>query len=137
MTTQAVVTNRSRLLRDALRGNAIFSAIGGVAFIVDAKLLAALFGLEQAGYLVAIGVGLLIFAGDLAYLSSRQPIKRSLAYAVVGADVLWVAGSVVLLVAHLLPFTAAGMWIVAALADIVAVFAVLQYIGLRRMAKVG
>jgi hypothetical protein len=47
-------------------------------------------------------------------------------------DVAWVAGSVIILVLDLVPFTVAGRWTIILLAEAVAVFAILQYISLRR-----
>ena len=50
-------------------------------------------------------------------------------------DVVWVVGSAVLLVTKALPFTPVGVWAVAIVADIVAIFAIVQYLGLRRMSR--
>lgn len=49
----------------------------------------------------------------------------------------WVAGSAALVFGDWLPLTTAGIWIIVVLADIVAVFAVLQFIGIRRLARKG
>jgi hypothetical protein len=48
------------------------------------------------------------------------------------ADVAWVLASVVVVVSGWAPLTAAGVWAIMIVADIVAVFAVAQYVGLRR-----
>ena len=48
-------------------------------------------------------------------------------------DVLWVLGSVALIFSNQIPLTVAGKWAVALVADVVALFAVLQYVGVRRM----
>jgi hypothetical protein len=48
-------------------------------------------------------------------------------------DALWVSGSVIILFTDLVPLTTVGYWAVAIVADIVAVLAILQYIGLRRL----
>jgi hypothetical protein len=59
-------------------------------------------------------------------------INTNLVWAVIIADVAWVAGSVVLLLSGWVPLTTAGKWLVALLADAVGILAVIQYIGLRR-----
>jgi hypothetical protein len=48
-------------------------------------------------------------------------------------DILWVVGSILLLIADPLTLSNEGKWIVLILADAVGVFAVLEYFGLRRM----
>ena len=50
------------------------------------------------------------------------------------ADVIWVLASMVIVLDGLVPLTTAGFWGVLIIADVVAVFAVLKYIGLRRLA---
>lgn len=69
----------------------------------------------------------------LALASRRSPINRRLAWAAVVLDALWVLSSVVLIFSNQIPLTVAGKWAVALVADVVALFAVLQYVGIRRM----
>ena len=54
------------------------------------------------------------------------------AWEVIALDVLWVLGSVLLIFTDLVPLSIGGKWTVALIADIVALFAILQYVGLRR-----
>ncbi len=54
--------------------------------------------------------------------------------AVIVLDVAWVAGSALILLFDLVPLTTAGRWTIALLAEVVALFAILQTIGLRRAA---
>jgi hypothetical protein len=48
-------------------------------------------------------------------------------------DIAWVTGSILLLASGLVPLSTARKWSIAILADIVALFALLQFIGLRRV----
>jgi hypothetical protein len=51
------------------------------------------------------------------------------------ADLAWVIASAGLIFANLVDFTTAGKWAIAILADVVLVFAIVQFVGLRRLAK--
>jgi len=118
-----------RLLRYSLRGNAAFSTVCGITGLLAANSLGAALGIPPV-QLTSLGVQLLIFAAALVWLSSRPVIRPGLAMAVVVADALWVVGTVPVLVSGLL--TPAGNWTAFAVANVVALFAVLQLLGIRR-----
>jgi len=71
----------------------------------------------------------------LFFLAAQQRINPKLALAVILLDVIWVIDSIVLLLSGRLPVTTTGIWIIAILALIVAGFAEVQYLGLRRMRR--
>ena len=127
-------TDPARWLRLSLRANAIFSAVSGSGMLFAASAIAGLLGIEQTLLVRITGVNLLGFAALLVWLASREVIKPSLAMAVVVADLLWVAGSAALLPAGV--FSTTGNWLVAGVADVVLLFAILQYVGIRRMRAV-
>ncbi|MFQ5695930.1 MAG: hypothetical protein ACE5HB_08070, partial [Terriglobia bacterium] len=52
---------------------------------------------------------------------------------IIALDVLWVAGSFGLLASPPPEMTTGGKWAIGMVADVVGVFAILQFIGLRRM----
>ena len=120
-----------RLLRLSLRGNAAFSTLCGLTSLLAAGSLAAALGIPEPALLTSLGLQLLVFAGLLALLASRPAIRPGLALAVVAADVLWVIGTGPVLVAGIL--TPLGSWTAFAVANVIALFAVLQYLGIRRM----
>lgn len=120
-----------RLLRSSLRGNAAFSTLCGLTSLLAATALAPALGVPEPMMLTSLGVQLLVFATLLVWLASRPAIRPALALAVVAADVLWVVGTVPLLVAGVL--TPLGSWTAFAIANVVALFAALQYLGVRRM----
>lgn len=122
--------NDDRFLRLALRGNATFSTLTGVASIFFAGSLASWMGVPAPALLVALGVGLVGFASFLFWFASRPEVATSLAWGVVGADLAWVAGTVPLVLADVL--TGPGDWLAIAIAEGVLLFAVLQAIGIRR-----
>lgn len=130
--TMPTVSNASNLLSQSIRGNSIFSAISGITSLVAAQPLAELLGIPNPQILTALGVGLILYAIFLFSQSRQAPVRRWVALLAIEGDIAWVIGSVVLLFTNWVPFTTAGWWTVAIIADIVAVFAVLQIVGLRR-----
>jgi hypothetical protein len=122
--------NDDRFLRLALRGNATFSTLTGVASIFFAGSLATWMGVPAPALLVALGVGLVGFASFLFWLAARPEVAPSLAWAVVGADLAWVAATVPLVLSDAL--TRPGDGLALGIAEIVIIFAVLQAVGLRR-----
>ena len=76
--------------------------------------------------MLALGAGLLLFAAGLLRQILRRPLKRSEASLTIIMDDVWVIASILLLV--LVPhwFSAAGQWLIGALA-------VAQWSGLRRL----
>lgn len=127
------IADRSLLLRRSLQANAALTGLMGLALLVAAGPLATLTGLP-AMMLWPDGAVLLAYAAWLGYQSTRPTIGRGVALTAIVLDVLWVVGSMILLFGGLLPLTAAGWWIVLVQALIAADFAILQYIGLRRLA---
>jgi len=131
MTTQTIPNDS--LLRRALLGNTLFSGLSGVIAAVAAGPLAAFLGLSSPIILIILGLGLIGYAVGLYRMATRQPISRNDALFAVVADTVWVVASLVLLLIGWPPFTTAGRWLVVIIADIVAVFAIVQFIGLRRL----
>jgi hypothetical protein len=123
---------RVTFLGRVLQANGIFSGLSGLALIVDAGPIATFLGINAPWVLAAIGVGLVIYAIDLFWIASREPIDARFATGAIVMDGLWVLGSILLLVTDWVPFTDAGKWTVGIVADLVATFAILQFIGLRR-----
>jgi hypothetical protein len=63
----------------------------------------------------------------------RQQVKTSDAWIVVLLDLAWVLGSYVLI--FVVPFSIEGKWVVGVVAELVSVFALLQFIDIRRIQK--
>jgi len=130
-----------RLLRRTLWGNAVFSVISGavlVAFATPFALLAteapvSVMGLDLALVFELLGLGVVAFGAICAWAASRETLPRSWAQVIFAADIAWVVGSALLL---MLPaaWTTAGIAGIAVVALIVADLAVLEYLGLRRLA---
>lgn len=131
----------SLFLRRTLYGNSAFSVLSGILLIVAAGPIATLLGLENAPILGMsaatvlriVGVGTVLFAAGMFRFVSQPTLNRRFVMTVFVLDAGWVIASVLLLVTGVLPLSAAGSWAVLVVADIAAVFAVLEFIGLRRM----
>lgn len=126
-----MTTDRSRLLRYSLRANAAFSFASGASFALAAAPLAAATGVPQAGQLRSIGLNLVVFAALLVWLSVRRTLRPGLVIAVIAADLAWVAATPPVVLAGVL--SPLGNWAAAAVAEVVLLFAILQYAGLRRL----
>ncbi|WP_062437290.1 hypothetical protein [Herbidospora daliensis] len=123
------VTHRPDFLRLALLGDAVVTGGNGLAYLLFAAPLGSLLG-PEAGLLRGIGAFLVVYALAVGLLSTRRPISRPATLAVITLNLLWSLGSVAAVVAW--SFTTVGaLWAVAQ-AVVVAAFAALQVIGLRR-----
>jgi len=128
-------TNNSSLLKNALLGNSAFSLISGLAFALFSKAIANFLGLSASWIILALGVGLILYGFQIYSAARANPINTNVANFAVYADGTWVLGSAVLIFANLVDFTTVGKWAIAIVADIVLVFAILQYVGLRRLSN--
>ena len=132
-TSNATSNDRQRWLRNSLLGNAVFSTLSGLTFVLAGGAVANFIGLEQVALVRAAGIGLLGFAGYVAFVATRSEIDRKAAFAIVIGDLSWVAGTVPVVMLDIL--SANGMIAAVVVADIVLLFAVLQYFGIRRVRR--
>ena len=126
------ISSSSPLLRRALLVDATASGTMGLAFASASRSLAGLLGFPAAA-LFWVGFFLVAFAGFLIWLARRPRMPRLLVVAVVVGNVLWVAGSLALLPAGLVDLTGLGVAVVLGQAAAVAVFAAVEYGGLRQL----
>ena len=127
-------TNES-FLRRSLFANALFTTVSGLALVFASGTLAHLIGAVGSTELIVAGVVLLLYAIDLARTALGTPLPRGRIYYFIILDLLWVIGSAVVLWGVSMPFTAVGRWIIVLIADAVGLFAIFQYVGLRRLSR--
>ena len=121
------------LLKKALTGNAVFSVVSGMAILLANRWLVKFLGLPDNVSLAILGISLLVYAA-LLWLNARRPkIKITDAWIAVIMDAVWVVGSYALIV--VVPFSVGGKWVVALVAELVLVFAILQWLGIRKIRK--
>ena len=124
---------RACFLRRALMGNALFSILSGLIILFAQGWVLRILGLSNKISLLALGVALIVFAATLVINARRQTVKTSDAWLAVWMDLAWVIGSYVLIFVG--PFSTEGKWVVGLVAELVFVFAVLQFLGIRRIQK--
>ncbi|WP_448641853.1 hypothetical protein [Geodermatophilus sp. URMC 63] len=131
MTTTVGTRRPLDLLRLALRLDAVVTGANGLAYLAAAPLLAGLLGVPP-GTLRGLGAFLVVFAAGVALVAARPRVPAGAVEAVVGANLLWAAGSVAAVATDRFDLTAVGTAWVLLQAAVVASFAVLQAAGLRR-----
>jgi len=117
---------KSLSLKAALRANGVFSIMCAVDLLLFSTPIAKAMGAVAPWILQVMGVGLVIWALSLAWVSSRPVINQTLVKAIVIADLGWVLGSAVLLVELPGVFSVLGSMVLVVVALIVLVIAVLQ-----------
>ncbi|MFI0349390.1 hypothetical protein [Actinomadura sp. 9N407] len=137
MTTTRLVTSGLfadglRLLRLSLRLDAVVTGANGLAYLALAGPLEDLLGLN-AGAGRAIGAFLLVYAVAVWLISMPARPHRLAALAVVEANVLWTVLSIVTLIAGWLSLDSIGIVWTVMQALVVAGFAGVQYVALRRI----
>jgi hypothetical protein len=121
------------LLKRALIGNAMFSGLSGAAILLANRWLVKFLGLPDKVSLAILGVGLIVYAAVLWFNARRPKIRITHAWVAVVMDAVWVLGSYTLI--WVVPFSLAGKWVVALVAELVLAFAVWQWLGIRRIRK--
>ncbi|MBQ0891732.1 hypothetical protein KBX37_01205 [Micromonospora sp. U56] len=124
-------TDDAKLLRFALKQDAIGSGANGIVYLAAAAIFGEMFGLPAA-FLYPVGAFLVAFAAALLFLASKPRVSRPAVAVVIAVNTAWVVASVELLIAGWFPLTGLGTALVIAQAVVVAGFTALQLAGLRR-----
>ena len=124
----------SRLLRRALAVNAWTTAANGFAFLVAGHVLGPIFGLAPI-ILWGLGAGFLGFAAHAGAIARKETISRAEALYFTIADAVYVVASVAVLLGFPHLMSGLGRLYFAAAADLVALFAIAEYAGLRRLTR--
>jgi hypothetical protein len=131
MTTTVSTRRPLDLLRLALRLDVVVTGANGLAYLAAAPPLSDLLGVPP-GALRGLGAFLVAFAAAVALVAARRRVPVGAVEVVVGANLLWAAGSVAAVATGRFDLTAVGTAWVLLQAAVVAAFAVLQAAGLRR-----
>ncbi len=123
----------SSLLRRTLLGNATFSIVFGIVFMIGSQPIDTFLGLDNPHALLILGALILLFGIGVVWTATRNPIERNATNLIIAMDVAWVVGSILLLLTDVAELTTGGNWAVALVAVAVADFAILQTIGLRQI----
>jgi len=118
-------------LRNALRLDALVSGAAGLLMIAGAPFLSPLLGLPEA-LLFWAGIALVPFVAMLVVVARRASVSKLLLVDIIAINAIWVAASFGLLLSGVTEANLLGIAFVTAQALTVAVFAELQFVGLRR-----
>ncbi|CAD5106646.1 hypothetical protein [Zestomonas carbonaria] len=121
----------SLLLRRVLLADGLISGATGLLMLFATDWLSAFLELPR-GLLLGAGASLLPFALGLFWLARCETLPRLAVWVVIGINALWVIDSIWLLVAGGLAPNLFGYAFVIAQAVAVALFAELQWFGLKR-----
>ena len=121
----------SIFLRRVLAADALTCFASGMLLVFAADVLEQDLGLPPS-LLRYAGISLIPFAAFLVYLARREALSQLMVWTVIVLNVLWTAGSFLLLLAGWAVPTAFGTTFIIAQAMGVAVFAGLEYFGLRQ-----
>ena len=129
--TSVTVVGDARLLRLALRLDALTCAVNGLVYLAVSGPVGRLLGVPS-GVLVGLGAFLAVCAVFFWRVSAADPVRRPAVLSVIGVNTLWVVDSLVVAAAGWFDLTTVGtVWVVLQ-AAVVAGLAVAQYAGLRR-----
>ncbi len=120
-----------------LRLNAVFSVVTGLALLLMPETIAQMMFVDPGGWkaiiLRGLGIGLLIFALDLAVMASNQFITKAIVMLIVIADIGWILTSAIFILFYNFLFTSTGVLTIEIVAVFVAIFAIGQYVGARKI----
>jgi hypothetical protein len=122
-------------LRTVLLADAGSSAAAGLLLVGGSRFLAGWLGLP-ADLLFWAGFSFLPFAALVAWTALRPTMPRALVYAIIAFNALFALDCVIALLTGALSPTALGTAFVFVQALIIAAFAELEYVGVRRTAAV-
>lgn len=122
-------------LRNVLHADALISGAAGLLMMLGAPLLSPLLELP-AQLLFWAGLVLVPFVAMLVVIARRATVSKLVMIDIIAINVLWVVASFGLLVSGVVAPNALGIAFVVAQALAVAVFAELQFIGIRRATSV-
>ncbi len=120
-------------LRNALLVDAAASGTTALLLIAGGRVLAPVLGLPSE-LLSWAGIALVPFVVILVAVARRQTTSRMVLMDIIAINALWVVGSFAVLVFGAFEPSLLGILFVTAQALVVALFAELQFIGLRRSA---
>jgi hypothetical protein len=123
----------SRFLRWVLVADSATCLITGLLMILGSTVLARFLGLPSE-LLRYAGISLLPFTAFLVYLTSRETLSPAAIWTVIVLNVLWTADSFLIIATGWITPTEVGYAFVACQALGVAMFAGLEYVGLRKSA---
>ena len=126
MMTETMSLPAKQFLAQVIRADALYCAAGGVGALVLAGPISGWLGLAGSGYVLVVGVVLLLYAGELFWLTGSGRTSTALGWATVVMNMLWIDGTILLLLTDWLPMAPAGRWLLSLVGVGVALFGLAQ-----------
>jgi hypothetical protein len=123
----------SLFLRRALLLDALATGVTGILLVGGTGVLQGLLNLP-ASLMTYAGIFCLAWAAVVAFAGTRQTLSRAFVWAIIAGNAVWAIDSILVLVSGYVSPTMLGYAFVTAQALVVAGFAELQYIGMKRSA---
>jgi hypothetical protein len=133
--SRARTEKRTSLLTKVLRADGVFALVSGVILILAAGPIADLIELGYPLILVLDGMLFLGYGALLLYYAGREPENRRIARIAIVLNALWAIGSFAGVIFGWFPVNSAGNWAIILAAEAVAIFAILEFVALRRLEK--
>lgn len=124
---------QEKLLKRALTGNGIFSLISALTIFLFLEELNSIFKIQASWLLPTLGGGLILFGIDILVTVFKRVFKPAKINYFIIMDSFWLLGSALLVTLLFNQLSFQAITIVDIVATIVAIFAVLQYKGLRNL----
>ena len=126
------MTNDLSFLRRILLADGAVSGATGLLMALGASFLSSLLNLPEA-LLRNVGLFLILYGALVGYLGMQTRPATPAVWTVIAANSLWVLDSILILVLGWVQPSALGYGFIIFQALVVALFAELQYLGLRRI----
>jgi hypothetical protein len=131
ISTSRLKESTDSLLRFAMRADATLTGLAGVAGLALANYMSSISGLSVA---TEYGISAFyVLYGVVVFGLAALPSVRRAGIGVIAANLVYTVAAVAVVVADVWPLTTAGIVLTLASGVYTAIFADLQYIGLRRM----
>jgi hypothetical protein len=114
-------------LKKHLTINSIFSAMSGSTMLLFSTQLNELFGIDNVYIFPILGVNLLVFAAFVWYVASKKLTNKILITTITILDLLWVLGSLIIVIFSLFDLTKTGNILISLVAIWIAFLAYKQF----------
>lgn len=123
-------------LKNVLLINAVSSGATGMGLVVLAETVAGLFGTTAVGAVMGVGIFLVVFAAGVLNEAMQCTTRITNVYIIIALDILWVIGSIAIVLPQLFNLSAIGYIAITAVALWVAAMAYLQMKGVKQIAAI-
>lgn len=124
--------NNQLNLSRILLANGVFCSTSGLIFLLAAKPLSGFLNTVPV-VMSVLGIGLIAYGAWVIYTATRRLITNFFSLFVIGADLLWVLFSVLLLILPAFNFSAEAKWAIGITAICVDLFATVQFLEWRKI----